>query len=220
MRTLSVAVGHRALEMRNAADDVDAHRERLLQELDAVGASQHAVLRERDELQVEVRLHALLARAAALRRREDAGRTRRRASGSRAAPSPRPSRSNASARSTIASCVSSGFNSPHSAMPSSSVPLWLTRGNPYDSVASMWKCASTNGGVSRLPPRVDHFRRGRVDARRHVDDAAAGDEHVHAGAAIGQRRVADQKVGHGLPTSCRRSGRPRRRAPAGCSRGR
>ncbi|EWS63004.1 hypothetical protein Y695_03766 [Hydrogenophaga sp. T4] len=33
-------------------------------------------------------------------------------------------------------------------MPSSSVPLWLIRGSPTLSVASMWKCGSQNGGVS------------------------------------------------------------------------
>ena len=53
-----------------------------------------------------------------------------------------------SARATTASCVNSGFNSPHSAMPSSKVPLRFTRGSPALSVASMWKWASTNGGAS------------------------------------------------------------------------
>ena len=57
----------------------------------------------------------------------------------------------ASARSTRASIVSKGFSSFHKAMPSSSVPDALTRGSPYDSVASMWKCASTNGGVTSCP---------------------------------------------------------------------
>src|SRR5262245_49388952 len=36
-------------------------------------------------------------------------------------------------------------------MPSSRVPDWLRRGRPSDSVASMWKCASTKGGVTRRP---------------------------------------------------------------------
>src|SRR3954470_14025224 len=37
-------------------------------------------------------------------------------------------------------------------MPSRSVPDSLRRGRPSDSVASMWKCTSTKGGETRLPP--------------------------------------------------------------------
>ena len=59
MRTLSAPSCHRPLEMRDAADDVDAHRERALEAVERAGAAQHAVLRKRDELQVEVRLHLL-----------------------------------------------------------------------------------------------------------------------------------------------------------------
>ena len=53
------AIGHRALEMRNAADHLDAHRQRALQVVEGARATQHAVLRERDQLQVEVGLHLL-----------------------------------------------------------------------------------------------------------------------------------------------------------------
>ena len=53
------AVGHGALEVRDAADHVDAQVERALQVGQRGGRAQHAVLREGDELQVEVRLHAL-----------------------------------------------------------------------------------------------------------------------------------------------------------------
>jgi hypothetical protein len=42
-----------------------------------------------------------------------------------------------SARVMMASWTSVGFNSPHSAMPSSSVPDSLILGNPYDKVASI-----------------------------------------------------------------------------------
>ena len=54
------AVGHRALEMRNAADDVDAQVERALQVARGVRRAEVAVLRKRDELQVEIGLHPLL----------------------------------------------------------------------------------------------------------------------------------------------------------------
>ena len=49
------AVGHRPLEMRNAADDVDAEVERPLEVAGGAGRAEIAVLREGDELQVEIR---------------------------------------------------------------------------------------------------------------------------------------------------------------------
>ena len=55
------------------------------------------------------------------------------------------------ARATSASSVSSGLSSPHNVMPSSKVPLALVRGWPWLSVESMWKCASTKGGLSSQP---------------------------------------------------------------------
>ena len=48
------AIRHRALEMRDAADDVDAHVERAVQVLAALGRAVVAVLREGDELQVDI----------------------------------------------------------------------------------------------------------------------------------------------------------------------
>ena len=48
------AVRHRALEMRDAADDVDAHVERALEVLRGVWRAEIAVLREGDELQVDI----------------------------------------------------------------------------------------------------------------------------------------------------------------------
>src|SRR5262249_52748699 len=51
----------------------------------------------------------------------------------------------------IASAVSSGFSSPQSWMPSSSVPETFMRGSPSDSVESMWKCASMKGGLASRP---------------------------------------------------------------------
>ena len=54
------AVLHGALEMRNAADDIDALVERALQVLRRVGRAEIAVLRERDELQVDVGRDLLL----------------------------------------------------------------------------------------------------------------------------------------------------------------
>ena len=46
--------------MRDAADDVDAEVERPLEIAGGEGRAQVAVLRERDELQVEIGLHGLL----------------------------------------------------------------------------------------------------------------------------------------------------------------
>src|SRR5262245_14717887 len=51
----------------------------------------------------------------------------------------------------MAACVNDGFSSRHSSMPSSSVPERFTRGMPYVSAESMWKCASTNGGETSCP---------------------------------------------------------------------
>ena len=53
------AFGHRALEMRNAADDVDALVERALEVVVRALGAQQAVLRKGDELQVEIRRDAL-----------------------------------------------------------------------------------------------------------------------------------------------------------------
>ena len=97
---------HRALEVRNAADDVHAHRA-----APSSGARARwgcAARRPAETRRAAGRGTASPSpsRAAAPRPRAAAGRTRRRASGSRAAPWPPPSRNSASARSTIASCVS------------------------------------------------------------------------------------------------------------------
>ena len=54
------ALGHRALEMRNAADDVDAHVERALEIARRVRRAEIAVLRKRAELQVEIGLDLAL----------------------------------------------------------------------------------------------------------------------------------------------------------------
>ena len=54
------AVGHGALEMRNAADDIDAHVERALEILRRVRRAEIAVLRKGDELQVEIGRDLLL----------------------------------------------------------------------------------------------------------------------------------------------------------------
>ena len=54
------AVGHGALEMRDAAHHVDAAVERGDDPLVRLGRSQVAVLREGDELEVEIRRHLAL----------------------------------------------------------------------------------------------------------------------------------------------------------------
>ena len=124
------AVGHRALEMRNAADHVDALVERALEIV--VRARRSAARRpaERRRAAGRDRARRALARRAAHRPRAGADRRRRRASGSRAGPCPPPSRNRRARARRAPPCVSVGFSSPHSAMPSSSVPDALTRGRP------------------------------------------------------------------------------------------
>ena len=53
------AVGHRPLEVRNAADDVDAEVERLREPGFADGRAQEAILGERDQLQIDLALDEL-----------------------------------------------------------------------------------------------------------------------------------------------------------------
>ncbi len=48
------AVFHRPLEVRNAANDADAHIERALERGDAIGRAVISVLREGDELQIDI----------------------------------------------------------------------------------------------------------------------------------------------------------------------
>jgi hypothetical protein len=212
-------VVHRALEMRNAADDVHAHRQRLLQELDAVGASQHAVLRERDELQVEVRLDALLD----VQQRFHGKQTRV------AHVDVRADREQPLGHGPVAVTQRALDDR---LLREERLQLSPQRDAFEERAALVHARQSVRQRRIHVEVRVDerrreqvaagvdHFRRGGIDARRHIDDAPARDEHIHAGAAIGQRCVGDQQVGHDSLTSCRRSCLPRRRARAGCSRGR
>src|SRR4051812_6986517 len=55
------------------------------------------------------------------------------------------------ARSKTSSSVSDGLSSPHTWMPSISVPLSLKRGRPTVSDASRWRWQSTSGGVTSRP---------------------------------------------------------------------
>ena len=89
---LVAPVRHRALEMRNAADHVDALVERALEVLRGVRRAEIAVLREGDELQVDIGRDPSSSPRAA-RRRRSAGRRRcRHACGWRAGPSTRRGR--------------------------------------------------------------------------------------------------------------------------------
>ena len=53
------AISHGALKMRNAADDVEAHIERAVDEIDRARRTVVTILREGHELQIDVRLHLL-----------------------------------------------------------------------------------------------------------------------------------------------------------------
>ncbi len=50
-------IRHGAFEMRNAADDIKAHIERTVDEIDSAGRTIVAILRERHELKVDIRFH-------------------------------------------------------------------------------------------------------------------------------------------------------------------
>ena len=54
------AIGHRAFEVRNTADDFDAQVERAAQVVERTRRAQHTVLREGHQLQVQVRRNAAL----------------------------------------------------------------------------------------------------------------------------------------------------------------
>ena len=60
----------------------------------------------------------------------------------------------------------------------------------------MWKCASTNGGVSSWPSASTLSAGRRVEPGRHLGDAAACHGDRHAGAAVGQGGVGDEQVEH------------------------
>ena len=141
---------HRALEMRDAADHVDALVERALEILRSIRRAVVAVLREGDELQVDIGSDLLLH----LEQRVD-GRQPVVADVDMRADREQPLGDGEVAIAEralgTASTVRSGFSSPQSAMPSSSVPETFMRGRPSDSVASMWKCTSMNGGETRRP---------------------------------------------------------------------
>ena len=79
-------------------------------------------------------------------------------------------------------------------MPSRSVPDWLSRGRPSDSVASMWKWQSTKGGETSRPLGVDDPAGLGGDARLDGGDLAAGAGDVDAGAAVGERRALDDEI--------------------------
>ena len=54
------AIGHRAFEVRNAADDLDTQVQRATQVVERTRRAQHTVLREGHQLQVQVRRNAAL----------------------------------------------------------------------------------------------------------------------------------------------------------------
>ena len=118
------AVGHGALEVRDAADHVDALVERALQVVAARPAS--AARRPAETRRAAGRGRARRARLH-LEQRVDRQQPRVADVDVRAdreqALAPPPSRSRSARARRSPPAVSSGFSSPHSAMPSSSVPL-------------------------------------------------------------------------------------------------
>jgi len=54
------AIGHRALKVRNAPDDIDAQVQRALEVVQPARCAQHAILRKSHQLQIDIRRHALL----------------------------------------------------------------------------------------------------------------------------------------------------------------
>jgi hypothetical protein len=161
----------------------------------AFRGAQHAVLRKGHQLQVEVGRDAFAHVQQRLAPPAGAGRRRRRASGSPAGRAPPPSRSTASARRPAPLRVSSGLSSPHSAMPSSSVPLCV---DPRQAVAQRRVHVEVGVDEGRAEqPALDHLGPRVLPSMRcglraaaappERGDAALLHQEVDAGAAVGQR---------------------------------
>ena len=106
--------------MWNPAYHFNAHVEGTLEILHGPGGSQHAVLRERHQLQIEIGRNSLLHFQQRFDREQ-------------------PWIAHVHVRADRQQSFSDGPIA-------IAQPLWLMRGKPYESVASMWKCASMNGG--------------------------------------------------------------------------
>ncbi len=129
-RHRTAAVFHGALEMRNAADHIDAH----IQRTDGVrlrgSASVEAVLREGHQLQVDIGRDLLLHLQQRLDGQQPVVADIDMAADGEQPHARRPNRNSEAPAPSPPHAVSSGFNSPQSAMPSSNVPDALMRGRP------------------------------------------------------------------------------------------
>ena len=188
------AVGHGPLEMRDAADHVDALVERALEILrrrSASGSSRPAG-RRRAAGRYRARSRRFTSSSASTAEQAVV------ADVDMAADGEQPLRDGEIAIAErpldTASTVRSGFSSPHSAMPSSSVPDWLSRGRPSDSVASMWKWQSTKGGDTSRPVASMMRPASRGNARLDGDDPAAGAGDVDAGPAVREGGFLDEEI--------------------------
>ena len=123
--------------------------------------AQIAVLRKGDELQVDVGRDALLHLEQRLDRQQPVVADVDMAADRQQALADRPvAVARARARSPPRR-VSSGFSSPHSAMPSSSVPDWLTRGRPERQRRVHVEVAVDEGRRDQPALRVDRCARPR-----------------------------------------------------------
>ena len=148
---LAAPVRHRALEMRDAADDVDALVERALEILRGGRRAEIAVLRKGDELQVDIGRDPSSSPRAA-RRRRSAGRRRcRHACGWRAGPSRRRGRSSGAPAPSPPRRSAAASARPRARCLRAACRTAFMRGRPSDSVASMWKWQSTKGGETSRP---------------------------------------------------------------------
>ena len=105
-------------------------------------------------------------------------------------------RQNSWARCFRTSTVRCGFSSDHSRIPSSRVPLSFMRGWPRLKVESIWKCASTKGGVTRRPVASISRAALALIAGAASDNAAVLDRDIDARAAIGQIGAPDDQIEH------------------------
>ena len=157
-----------------------------------------AVLREGDELQVEIGRDPALHLEQRVDGEQPVVADVDMAADGEQALRRRPGRNSAAPARSPPRAVRSGFSSPHSAMPSSSVPDSLSAGRPSESVASMWKWHVDERRRDEAAAGVDLGRPRPVDAPARWRRCVRPDGDVEAGAAVGQGGVADDQVeGHG-----------------------
>jgi hypothetical protein len=189
------AFAHRPLEMRDAADDVDAQIQRALQVVEAAAAAQHPVLRERDQLQVEIGRHAPLHVQQRLHReqRRVAG-VHVAADGQQAARDGPVAVGQGALRDVVGLQLRLELAPQRDAFQQRAA---LVDARPAVGQHRVHVEVRIAEGRREQPARgVQRLARGRDEARRDFADRAGLDGDRHAGTAVRQGGVGDQEVEH------------------------